>query len=57
MLMVIVMILYAGIKLTTLVNRQNPNVSTFTEEFVLTSDDKLNMNEAGMLFAWTFEGY
>ena len=55
--MVIVMILYAGIKLTTLVNRQNPNVSTFTEEFVLTSDDKLNMNEAGMLFAWTFEGY
>ena len=51
------MLLYAGIKLTTLLNRENPNVSTFTEEFVLNSEDKLNLKEAGMRFAWTFEGY
>ena len=49
--------LYASIKLNMLVSRQNPNVSTFREEFVLTSDDKLNLKEAGMRFAWTFEGY
>ena len=40
-----------------LVNRENPNVSTFTEELVLTSEDTLNLKEAGMRFAWTFEGY
>ena len=52
-----IMLLYSGIKLTMLVNRENPNVSTFSEEFVLSSEDKLNLKEAGMLFAWTFEGY
>ena len=52
-----VLLLYAGIKLTMLVNRENPNVSTFTEELVLTSEDTLNLKEAGMRFAWTFEGY
>ena len=55
--MVIVMLLYSGIKLTMLVNRENPNVSTFKEEFVLSSNDRVNLLEAGMRFAWTFEGY
>ena len=52
-----VMILYASIKLTMLINRENPNVSTFKEEFVLNSEDRLNLNEVGMRFAWTWEGY
>ena len=56
-MMSIVMLLYAGIKLTMLVNRENPNVSTFTEEFVLSSEDRLNLKDAGLRFAWTFEGY
>ena len=51
------MLIYAGIKLNMLVNRKNPNVSKFTEELVLSSEDRLNLNEAGLRFAWTFEGY
>ena len=39
----ITLLLYAAIKLSMLVNRENPNVSTFTEEFALTSDDRLNL--------------
>ena len=55
--MLIVMLLYAGIKLIMLVNRENPTVSTFKEEFVLSSEDKLNLKNANMRFAWTWEGY
>ena len=53
----IVMLLYAGVKLTMLINRENPTVSTFVEEFQLTSEDRLNLKEANMRFAWTWEGY
>lgn len=31
--MLVVMLLYAGLKLGQLVNRENPNVSTFAKEF------------------------
>ena len=55
--MLITMVLYAGIKLDALINRQNPNVSTFTEELVLTSDDHANLKGSGLRFAWTIEGY
>ena len=55
--LLITMLLYAGIKLTMLINRENPNVSTFIEEFVLTSDDKVNLKNSGLRFAWTMEGY
>ena len=53
----IALFIYAGLKLDTLVNRENPNVSTFIEEFALGSDDKVNLKNVGMRFAWTFEGY
>ena len=56
-ILIIVMLLYAGIKLQMLLSRANPNVSTFKEEFVLSSEDRLNLKDAGMRFAWTFEGY
>ena len=52
-----IMLLYAGIKLKMLANRENPNISKFTEEFILNSDERLNLKAAGMRFAWTFEGY
>ena len=51
------MLWYAGLKLEMLITRANPTVSTFTEEFVLSSEDKLNLIDAGMYFAWTWEGY
>ena len=56
-ILIIVMLLYAGIKAMMLINRENPNVSTFSEEFSLSSEDRLNLKESGMRFAWTFEGY
>ena len=49
--------LYAGFKLTMLVNHENPNVSTFVEENVLSSDEKMNLKQSGIHFAWTFEGF
>ena len=55
--MIAVICLYAGIKLSMLFNRSNPNISTFIEEFKLSSDDKLNLKAQAMRFAWTFEGY
>ena len=55
--LMVTMLLYAGIKLTMLVNQENPNVSTFMEELMLTSDDKLNLKDAGMRFAWSIEHY
>ena len=51
------MLWYAGLKLEMLITRANPTVSTFKEEFVLTSEDRLNLKDAGMYFAWTWEGY
>ena len=55
--MISMMLWYAAIKFNMLMLRDNPNVSTFTEESVLTSLDKLNLKESGMLLAWTWEGY
>ena len=52
-----VMLLYSGIKLEMLLYRQNPNISSFTEEFKLTSKDVLNFKDRQLRFAWTFEGY
>ena len=56
-LMLGLMLWYAGLKLEMLITRANPTVSTFKEEFVLTSEDRLNLKDAGMYFAWTWEGY
>ena len=40
-----------------LFNRSNPNISTFTEEYKLSSDHKLNLKEQAIRFTWTIEGY
>ena len=55
--MVAIICLYAGIKLSKLINRSNPNISSYIEEFKLTSDDKLNLEAQAMRFALTIEGY
>ena len=56
-ILIIIMLLYGGIKLKHLVDRANPNVSTFVKEFNLTSEDTLKLKESDMRFAWTFEGF
>ena len=52
-----VLVLYGLLKLKYLLTRHNPNVSTFSREFALSSDDSVNFVEAGLRFAWTIEGY
>ena len=56
-MMLTIMILYSLIKLKMLLSKSNPNVSTFTEEFMLTSDDKVNLVDKSLRFAWAIEGY
>ena len=55
--MLLVLVVYADYKLAILISRKNPIVSFFVQEQALTSADKLNLNEVGLRFAFTFEGY
>ena len=55
--MLLVLAVYADYKLAILISRKNPIVSFFVEEQALTSEQKLNLRDAGLRFAWTIEGY
>ena len=55
--MIGVLLLYATLKARELFSRSNPNISSFEEEMVLGSEDTVNLNDAGIRFAWGFEGY
>ena len=57
LVMIGVLLLYATVKAKELLSRSNPNISSFEEEMVLGSEDTVNLDEAGIRFAWSFEGY
>ena len=46
---------YGILQLQKLVARRNPRISTSTETFALSSSDKLNLQQAGLHFAFTAE--
>ena len=51
------MILYALLKFDRLISRSNPNVSTYLEQSVLTSEDSVKLKDVGIRFAFAIEGY
>lgn len=57
LLMFSIMILYAFIKFERLISRSNPNVSTYLEQSVLTSQDSVTLKDVGVRFAFAIEGY
>lgn len=51
------MIIYASIKFSVLMERHNPNIST-TEEFsALKDSDKINLDSSGLRIAWHAENF
>ena len=56
-LIITVMTIYSLFKLELLVSRRNPNVSTYLEEQVLSSTDRLHLKRKNLKFAWAIEGY
>ena len=56
-IIIVVMLTFALTKLDQLLKRDNPNVSTFTEELALGSSDVINLKDTGIRFAWSIEGY
>ena len=56
-LIVIVLVVYASIKLAMLLDKHNPNLAQFTELDVFDKTEKINLNEIGFRFAFTVEGY
>ena len=51
------MFAYSIFKLDLLLSRRNPNISSFTEESIFTSEDRLDLHSSGLRFAWAIEGY
>ena len=49
--------LYGTHKLGQLISKSNPNVSSYVEKSIFTSDDILNLKENGIRIAFGFEGY
>ena len=56
-LIINIMVLFSTHKLTHLLLRHNPVVSSFVQQNVLTSEDEFNINSMGMPFAFTIEGF
>lgn len=53
----VVMLIYASIKMIQLINRTNPNIAQFLEKDVYDSTTRLNLNEINYRVAFTVEGY
>lgn len=49
--------LYAALKGGKLMNRDNPNVSSFLERGAITTREKVNINDVNMQFAFGVEGF
>ena len=56
-LILVMLFLYGTHKLGQLISKTNPNVSSYVEKSIFTSDDVLNMKENGIRIAFGFEGY
>ena len=55
--MLTLVLCYASIKFEMLMMRDNPSISSFTEENILTSQDTLNLKDKNMRFAFSIEGF
>jgi len=57
LIVLVVMLLYSSLKLTKLVKRANPNISSYVEEGAISTDEKMNLKDIGIRFAFGVEGY
>ena len=55
--MFVVLMMYASMKFSRLVKRTNPNISSFVEQGAIATDEKFNLRDIGIKFAWGVEGY
>ena len=53
----VIMLIYATIKLTQLVNQHNPNISQFTDRSFYDYTEKVSLTQANFKFAFSVEGY
>ena len=54
---VFVMIAYATIKFSHLIDKHNPNLAQYTEKNIYDLNDVINLNDINFRFAFTVEGY
>ena len=54
---VVVMLIYASIKMIQMIDHHNPQVAQFTEHTVFDYNEKLDLNEIGFRLAFSVEGY
>ena len=52
-----VILIYGALKFVILVSKANPNVSTYMEQNFYDSDEKINLKEKGIRFAFGIEGF
>ena len=52
-----VLLIYSLMKLQTLLLRDSPSVSGYIDKHTFSATDKLNLEDVGMRFAFTIEGY
>lgn len=53
----VVLAIYASMKFSRLVKRTNPNISSFVEQGAIATDEKFNLRDIGIKFAFGVEGY
>ena len=53
----VLVLMYASFKLSHLLTRHNPNISTFTERNIIENSEVLNFRDTNTKFAFTIEGY
>ena len=56
-IVVLIVLFYGANKFVQLLERKNPTISTFSERDAVTKNDKLNLSDAGLRFAFGMEGY
>lgn len=56
-LVVLTIMAYAAFKMVTLIERQQPTISSYLQRGEITPNDALNLRKAGMNFAFGVEGF
>ena len=57
LLIMVVTLLYAGIKFAIMINRENPQISSYMERYVIPPDEEFYFKKNGFYFAFGVEGY
>ena len=56
-MVLLILVFYGANKLTHMLERRNPTISSFTERDAVTKDDELSLKGTGLRFAFGVEGF